>query len=522
MRSGWFVRGNPIIAGGTVIRKSPKRVTENKGKKTPGVDGELWGTPQDKTRAIALMTGAGYKPQPLRRVHIPKANGRKRPLGIPTMLDRAMQALYLMTLEPIVEVLSDPNSYGFRAGRSTADAAGQQYLNLAKKHSATWVVDADITGCFDNISHEWILENTPMNFRVLQKWLKAGYIEDRVDRLFPTEAGTPQGGIISPTLANHVLNGLESHVKDHFRNTRTTREYQRTKVNVVRYADDFVITAATKEIAEEAMEVARDFLKGRGLELSDEKTSIRHIEEGFDFLGWNFRKYNGKLLIKPSKKNVSNLLDKVRNLLKGKLRTAPQNQVVKELRLILIGWAEYHKGQVAKETYSRVDMEVWKALWSWAKRRHPNKGKRWIKERYFHTVGNRHWMFGTWHSDEDGKEWFNGIPITVHTPIKRHVKVKSEATPFDPQWEEYFEQRRTDAMRGNKTGITKLDSVWRRQDGICPICRQPLNLSEENALHHRVPKSLGGSDRLDNLTLLHGNCHRQLHSQYALNELPAL
>ena len=259
-----------------------KRVTENRGKKTPGVDGETWDTPEQKTKAINSLKRRGYQPQPLRRVHIPKANGKLRPLGIPTMRDRAMQALYLLALQPIAETKADHNSYGFRPERACRDAAAQCFAALVSKNSAQWVLDADITGCFDNISYDWLLANIPMDKTVLKKWLKSGFVEKGI--WFPTQAGTPQGGIASPTLANMVLDGMELELATHF-GTKTSKKRWKGKVNFIRYADDFVITGATIEILEKAKLIIGDFLKDRGLSLSEEKTKIVHIDEGFDFLG---------------------------------------------------------------------------------------------------------------------------------------------------------------------------------------------------------------------------------------------
>ena len=279
-----------------------RRVTENQGSRTAGVDRELWDTPETRLEAIGRMRRRGYKPKPLRRVYIPKANGKERPLGIPTMLDRAMQALHLLALEPVSESTSDPNSYGFRINRSTHDAMSQLFVSLSQTASAQWVLEADIKGCFDHINHDWLLRNVRMDRTVLRKWLKAGVIHKGL--LQHTEEGTPQGGIISPTLANVTLNGLESGLHAHLRERMGKTKAAGLKVNVVRYADDFVITGSSKELLEEEVKPwVEGFLKERGLELSMEKTRIVHINEGFDFLGWNFRKYTETLLIKPSKKN---------------------------------------------------------------------------------------------------------------------------------------------------------------------------------------------------------------------------
>ncbi|MBG4648514.1 group II intron reverse transcriptase/maturase, partial [Pseudomonas aeruginosa] len=294
-----------------------RRVTENQGKKTPGVDGITWSTPEAKSQAMLSIKRRGYRPQPLKRVYIPKTNGKMRPLGIPTMKDRAMQALYLLALEPVAETTADGRSFGFRPERSTADAIEQCFTTLSKKVAPQWILEGDIKGCFDNISHDWLMGHVPTDREILRKWLKAGYMEDR--QLFPTEAGTPQGGIISPTLANLVLDGLEAKLDAAFGRKRYANGVQtRLMVNYVRYADDFIVTGRSKELLEqEVMPIIKDFMQERGLTLSPEKTKITHIDDGFDFLGQNVRKYNGKLLIKPSKANVATFLEKVRSAVKG-------------------------------------------------------------------------------------------------------------------------------------------------------------------------------------------------------------
>lgn len=413
-----------------------KRVTENKGKRTAGVDGAIWATPMSKLKASQSLTHRGYQPLPLRRVYIPKSNGKKRPLGIPSMFDRAMQALWLLALNPVAETTADPNSYGFRPRRSTADAIEQCFNALAKRDSAQWVLEGDIRGCFDNISHDWLLKNVSMDSVVLRKWLQAGFVDKGV--LFPTEAGTPQGGIASPVLANLALDGLEDAVRSALGRTKNAR--QPAKAHVVRYADDFIVTGASRELLEQQVKPAvEEFLAARGLQLAPEKTSITCITQGFDFLGQNVRKYGNKLLIKPARKSVKALMDKVSEVL-GKNKAATQAQVIMLLNPILRGWAMYHRHVVAAATFSRIDHLVWTKLWRWAKRRHPQKNAHWTKARYFQRQGLRDWVFACLaQSGEQTKEFELFRASTV--PIKRHTKVRSDANPFDPAWTEYFQRR---------------------------------------------------------------------------------
>ncbi|WP_299790606.1 group II intron reverse transcriptase/maturase [uncultured Shewanella sp.] len=483
-----------------------KRVTENRGKRTPGVDGELWSTPETKWQAVFRLKRQGYKPRPLRRIFIPKANGKRRPLGIPTMLDRAMQALYLLALEPVSETTADRNSYGFRPMRSTHDAIEQCFVNLSRKSSSEWVLEGDIKGCFDNISHDWLLANIPLDKQVLRRWLKAGFMES--GKLNPTDAGTPQGGIISPVLANMALDGLEAVLESHFGKKNTKASY-RTKVNYVRYADDFIITGISKELlVNEVKPVVEAFMAERGLTLSPEKTVLTHIDEGFDFLGQNIRKYNGKLLIKPSRKNLRNMLQKVRDIVKSN-KTVKAATLISLLNPVLRGWANYHSHIVAKETFNYVDYRVWKLLWQWCRRRHQNRQKRWIKAKYFKTAGPRNWVFSGMTVDGFNKR----LVYISDTAIKRHTKIKGEANPYDLAFEEYFEKRLERAWRDSMQGQRRLLILWFRQQKCCPICRHKITKETGWNVHHIVERVKGGSDEMDNLVLLHPNCHRQLHAK---------
>lgn len=485
-----------------------KRVTENQGKNTPGVDGETWNTPGLKTKAVMSLKRKGYKTSPMRRVFIPKANGKQRPLGIPTMKDRAMQALHLLALEPISETTADLDSYGFRPLRACRDAAEQCFTALSRRDAAQWVLDADISGCFDNISHDWLISKIPMDKEMLRKWLKAGFIWN--GGRFGTAAGTPQGGIISPVLANMTLDGLQSLLLGHF-GERGTMRRKRTKVSLIRYADDFVVTGTSKEVLEEAKTMITVFLAERGLVLSPEKTKIVHIDEGFDFLGWNVRKYGGKLLIKPSKNNVTTFLRKTKKIITSS-KQATQESLIYRLNPVIKGWANYHRHQVAKDIFNKVDHVIWQQLWWWCTRRHPNKSKRWIKEKYFPTAGSRNWVFGTKVQREDGSEMKLWLAQANDVPIRRHVKIKREANPYDPAWEEYFEERLGLSMKETFRGRNKLLFLWHLQEGKCPKCSEAITKTTGWHLHRIVSKADGGTDSLTNLELLHPNCHRKHHN----------
>lgn len=478
-----------------------RRVTENQGRRTPGVDGETWSTPESKWKAVQSLHTTGYKPKPLRRVHIPKANGEKRPLGIPTMKDRAMQALFLLALDPIAESTADENSYGFRPFRSTADAIVQCKNLLARGHSSKWVLEADIKGCFDNISHDWLLKHIPTDRKVLQRWLKAGVVE--MGRLNPTEAGTPQGGIISPVLANMTLDGLEALLAERFKS-------RKHKVHMVRYADDFVVTGSSKELLEAQVKpVIEEFLAERGLWLSPTKTKITHISDGFDFLGWNVRWVRNGLHVRPSKKNRLAHYDKLRQQI-HELRTAKQENVILTLNPIIRGWARYHLPVAVAATFKKMDHLLWGKLWAWAKRRHPSKGKRWIKKRYFRREGARDWVFAV-----------DDIRLLRYSDFhfREHFKIKADANPYDPKWDAYFDECLTRQMMAAVTGRRKLAWLWREQGGRCPVCGQPITKQTRWHVHHKVRRSDGGSDKLTNLQLLHPTCHRQIHSQQTERKL---
>ena len=483
-----------------------KRVTSNQGKRTSGVDHELWLTPQAKFNAISKLNRRGYRPQPLRRHYIPKKNGKMRPLGIPTMTDRAMQTLYKFSLEPIAETYADPNSYGFRIGRSTHDAIEQCFTDLNKGKSPEWILEGDIKGCFDHISHEWLLENIPMDTQILEKWLKCGYVETR--KLFPTDEGAPQGGTISPTLMNMTLDGLERLLQERLpTRQKVNGRTHFNKLNFVRYADDFIITGESPEfLRDKVLPIVKEFLTERGLQLSEEKTVITHIEDGFDFLGKNIRKYNGKLLIKPSKTSVKSFLEKVRSIIKGN-KSTKQETLIRKLNPVIRGWVNNQRYVVSSKVFSRVDYEIYKCLWQWAKRRHKKKSHKWIAQKYWHHIGSRQWTFSVPYENQsaEGEPLYCKLEYATDTKIIRFKKIVAEANPFDEYWTDYFEEREGEKLLNSTKGREKLLTIWRRQHRRCPVCGDLITSETGFKVYAPAGKN---SQKI----MVHKECHKEIHS----------
>jgi RNA-directed DNA polymerase len=491
-----------------------KRVTTNKGKRTPGVDGILLRKPEQKASMINALKRRGYRPQPLRRIYIPKPNGKLRPLGIPTMLDRCQQALHALALLPVAESTADWSSYGFRPERCTADAIERLFTGLNHPAGAQWVLEGDIKGCFDNISHEWMVNNICMDKRILKLWLKSGYMEGL--ELFPTDQGTPQGGICSPILANMVLDGIEDLLGKRYGSFKLDGHRKRSTKNsiqFVRYADDFVVIGKSKEILEhEVKPLIEDFLRQRGLELSQEKTKLTHVTEGFDFLGQNIRRYNcgkykTKLLIKPSDKNVQTFLKKVREIIKS-MKTAKQVDLIRRLNPVIRGWANYHRSVVSKRTFTKVDSAIFWALMRWGKRRHARKSVKWIHNKYFQILNGRNHRFCGTERDERTNEisvW--KLMLAEYLPIIRHTKIRGDAVPFDPAYNKYFEARLSRKMPNSKTGRQILLALWKRQNGLCPTCTYPITSVTGGNIHYIISSTNGGTKKLSNMQLLHDCCH---------------
>ena len=490
---------------------SVRRVTQdNAGKRTAGVDKVLVKTPEARGKLVdTLMSTQPWRAKPVKRVHIPKANGKKRPLGIPTILDRCFQARVKNALEPEWEAKFEPGSYGFRPGRSCHDAIYDIWA-IASKGNKLWVVDADIKGAFDNLEHKTILKTlgTFPAKGLVNQWLKAGYVEHNVKHDTPN--GTPQGGVISPLLANIALHGMEEALG--IRWLKAGSYINRSgKYALVRYADDFVILTDTEHKANEAIRILKPWLKARGLEFSQEKTNIRHVHDGFDFLGFTIRRFPSKkkksgyvTLTTPSKKAVTTFR---RRLTKEwrRLSGAPTEVVVKTLTPIVLGWANYYKTGASKAVFSAIDMHMYERSKRWAKRRHSSKPKAWRDNRYFgrfHPERDDPWVFG----DKDTGLF---MPKLSWLKIERHTKVKGDYSPDNPKLKDYWAKRRAKSVKLPKQRY----SLAARQDFLCPVCGESLQNGEELQRHHMI---LDKADvrRNDPIyqCLVHLYCHQQLHS----------
>ena len=489
---------------------SVRRVTQdNTGKRTAGVDKVLVKTPEARGKLVdTLMSTQPWRAKPVKRVYIPKANGKKRPLGIPTILDRCLQARVKNALEPEWEAKFEPGSYGFRPGRSCHDAIYDIWAT-ASKGKKLWVVDADIKGAFDNLEHKAILDAlaTFPAKGLVHQWLKAGYVEHNVKHTTPT--GTPQGGVISPLLANIALHGLEDALGIRWLNAGTYIN-RSGKYAVVRYADDFVILTDTKQKAEEAIERLEPWLKARGLEFSKEKTSIKHVHDGFDFLGFTIRRFASKkkkngfvTLTTPSKKAVTSFRRRLTDEWR-RLNGAPAEVVIRTLTPILIGWANYYQTGASKTVFSAIDMHMYERSQRWAKRQHPNKSKTWREDRYFgrfHPGHNDSWVFG----DKDTGLY---LPKLSWLKIARHTKVPGAYSPDNPNLKTYWAERRAKAV---KLPLQRY-RLAARQDFLCPVCRASLQNGEELQRHHLL---LDKTDVRRNdpayQRLVHLYCHQHIH-----------
>jgi RNA-directed DNA polymerase len=503
-----------------------RRVSQdNQGKKTAGVDGVKSLTP---TKRITLVNQLklGNKSKPTRRVWIPKpGTDEGRPLGIPTMNERALQALVKLAMEPEWETRFEPNSYGFRPGRSAHDAIGAIFLAI--RYKPKFVLDADISKCFDKINHQKLLaklQTYPKLRQQVKAWLKSGVME-KAD-WFPTNEGTPQGGVISPLLANIALHGMEERVKQYAESQKwktnkgnaLSKSNKRNSISLIRYADDFVIMHEKLDVILDCQKIINEWLAEMGLELKPSKTKITHTlnkhneETGFNFLGFNIRQYpQGKnqcgcntqreklgfvTLITPSKEKVKTHIQKLADTI-AKNKSSPQVALIKEVNPIIRGWSNYYSPVVSKETYSYCDNILYYQLRRWGKRRHPNKSQKWVHKKYWNSIGTRNWVFST-RGDE------KAYKLSRHSDVKivRHTKVKGEKSPFDGDLT-YWSSR----MGSHPEMPSDKATLLKKQKGRCAYCGLTFRDGDLMEIDHITPKSLGGNNHRSNKQLLHHHCH---------------
>jgi RNA-directed DNA polymerase len=493
------------------IRQATQR---NAGRNTPGVDGVVCRTPRDR---VALLESGldlkGYKPQPVRRVYIPKANGKMRPLGIPTIRDRVMQAVVKLALEPEWETRFEANSHGFRPGRCTMDAIEAIFIALGQEGSSRWIFDADISGCFDAIAHQPLLAKLPTFTRTIARWLRAGSID--MGAWHASETGTPQGGILSPLLANAALDGMERlfgcEDRDGNPVKAVTKRGMDKSVVLIRYADDFLVTAPSKEVLDRHVRPKIEaFLAERGLVLNQEKTRIVSIDEGFDFLGFTARKFHdGKLLIRPEKAKVLAHLREIKAYLDAH-KQIPAGAVVRTLTPVIRGWTLYYRHACAARSFSYADHRVWQMLWTWARRRHPTKSQRWVKVRYFRPTRSRVWNFA-----DAAKPGSAMLPWYSDTKIIRHTKVRGRSSPLDPDARPCWEERRRRRLEARCLSRQRQE-LLRAQGYACAECGVPFDPDEDADMmdaHHAKPRQQGGGNGVSNLRLLHRWCHHRHHQR---------
>ncbi len=513
-----------------------RRITQdNQGKRSAGIDGIKANTPAKRERMAKCIIDKArngfhsYRAKPAKRKYIPKANGKLRPLGIPTQEDRVIQYVVKTALEPHYEALFEPCSYGFRPAMSTHDAI--EAIWNATRLKPKWVLDADIKGCFDNINHSFIIEQIDIKWQpLIRKWLKAGYIDE--GQLHPTKSGTPQGGIISPLLANIALDNLERYLVTSLREIKGWKSRignpNRPKLRVIRYADDFVVIHKDKEVIDKAQEVIHEWTRERGLELSPEKTRIVDTTLGFDFLGCTIKHYkndkikgnykkallkaddNGKskrrvekeliLQITPSKEKVLKHKEQVAEIC-SQMKAASQDALIKRLNPVIRGWANYYRYINSSQTFSELDSYLWQKLWRWSCRRHPMKGKRWVKDRYFPQSKRRLWDFKT---KENQIQWYS----YAKAPVGSYIKVKEGKSYYDGDTLYWAKRLRS----GYDTISPSKAKLLRKQDGKCPVCGGLFRSGDLIEKHHIKAKRKGGEDKYSNLALLHRHCHDQLHA----------
>jgi len=503
---------------------SVRRVTEvNAGRKTAGVDGQVVVMDQHKVDLTGWVQHRAkpWSPRPVKRVYVPKSDGRRRPLGIPVIADRCLQALTVNALEPEWEARFEPKSYGFRPGRGCHDAIVAIHTTVSRRDAKrVWLLDADLAAAFDHLNHDHILKSLggfPAR-ELVQQWLAAGVIED--GRFTATDEGAPQGGVISPLIMNVALHGMEAAagVRYHVTGTRAGKTMDDCPV-VVRYADDLIALCHTREQAEQVKAQLAEWLAPRGLVFNQAKTQITHLNTGVDFLGFNIRRYpNGKLLTKPSNDAVRRIRRRLSAEVRA-LRGANADTVISKLNPIITGWAAYYRIGVSKRIFNALDAHVWRLVYKWARFSHPNKSRHWVKARHFgafHPSRQDTWIFGS-------RDTGFYLRKFSWTQIVRHRMVTGGSSVDDPDLATYWAQRRRRTRP--PVGVTTL--LLQVQHGRCPICgglllhadREPQSPQEweqwlaatRKATRKRalIAWGAGTPDERTATRLIHTHCHRR-------------